>query len=234
MQIITATFRVLYELVMPYLPAAAPWLGLAPVLALFWFIGRQLRHPSGWFGRFWIAPMLNSGNRKLLDASLKCLDARSGERVADIGFGGGYAIDQLIPLVKPERPIGVEVSEMLVELGGERWDDKVEMYLAAVSEMPLSERSLDAVLTVNTIYFWSDPVTALKEIRRVLKPEGRLVLAVGKAWAMRLSPITWFSFRLYSENQLRALLGKAGFDATFEDGGGGLIALAKPTPPAPK
>lgn len=228
MQVITVTLRVIYELVGPYLPAAAPWLGLAAVLGLFWFFGRQLRHPSGWFGRFWIAPLLNGGNRKLLDASLKCLDARSGERVADIGFGGSYSIDQLIPLVRPERPIGVEVSEMMVDLGGEKWDDKVEMYLAAVSEMPLSAGSLDAVLTVNTIYFWSDPITALKEIRRVLKPEGRLVLAVGKAWAMRLSPITWFNFRLYSEKQLRGLLEKAGFAATFENGGGGLIAVAKP------
>lgn len=226
MQATTSTSQVVLQL----LRATAPWLGIATVLGLIWIFGRQLRHPSGWFGRFWIAPLLNSGNRKLLDASLKCLDARAAERVADIGFGGGYSIDQLIPLVKPERPIGVEVSEMMVDLGGEKWDDKVEMYLAAVSEMPLSEGSLDAVLTVNTIYFWSDPVTALKEIRRVLKPEGRLVLAVGKAWAMRLSPITWFSFRLYSEKQLRALLEKAGFDATFEEGGGGLIAVAKPRP----
>lgn len=213
---------------LPFLKQLIPWLiGLAVILLLR-YLGSQLQHPSGWLGRDFMAPLFNSGNRALLDACLKCLSARSGERIADIGFGGGYAIDQLIPIVRPERPIGVDVSEMMVEVATERWDDLVEVYLAAASEMPLSPATLDGVLTVNTIYFWNDPVAVLKEIRRVLKPTGRLVIGVRKASLLRLLPITWFRFRYYSEARLTSVLADSGFDTRFEEGGGGLIAIATP------
>jgi len=215
---------------LPVLQQLIPWfVGLAVILLLR-YLGSQLQHPSGWLGRDFMAPLFNSGNPTLLDACLKCLAAKSGDRVADIGFGGGYAIDQLIPVVRPERPIGVDVSEMMVEVATERWDDRVEVYLAAASDMPLSSGTLDAVLTVNTIYFWSDPVTVLKEIRRVLKPTGRLVIGVRKASFLRLLPITWFRFRYYSEARLTTVLAESGFDTRFEEGGGGLIAIATPRP----
>lgn len=227
MTILRSLLQVLQQF-LPVLKQLIPWfVGLAVILLLR-YLGRQLQHPSGWLGRDFMAPLFNSGNRTLLDACLKCLAAKSGDRVADIGFGGGYAIDQLIPVVRPERPIGVDVSEMMVEVATERWDDRVEVYLAAASDMPLYSGTLDSVLTVNTIYFWNDPVAVLKEIRRVLKPAGRLVIGVRNAWFLRLSPITWFRFRYYSEARLTTVLSESGFDTRFEEGGGGLIAIATP------
>ncbi len=204
-------------------------LGLTVLLILCNIFAGQLAHPEGWFGRRWIVPLLNKGNRAMMDAALKALDAKPGERIADIGFGGGYAIDQLLPLVRPETVVGVEVSETMVDLGVERWGDDVELYLAGVTAMPLTTASLDGALSVNTIYFWSDPVAALREIHRTLKPGGRLVLGVRNAAAMRLSPVTWFKFRLYSEDRLRALLREAGFEVRFESAGpAAQIAIARP------
>jgi len=230
--VISALLQVAVQL-WKILPDILPWLGIAAAIALLWAFGGQLRHPSGWFGRTWMESILNSGNRRLLDAAVRLLAPRSGERIADIGFGGGYAIDQILPLVKPACPVGIDVSEMMIDIANEKWDDQVELYLAAVTSMPLTEHSLDAVLTVHTIYFWSDPVGALKEIHRVLKPGGRLVLGVGNVLLMRLSPLTWFRFRLYSQEKLEALLVEAGFGVRFEMAGGGLLARAT-TPLAPK
>jgi len=231
--VISALIQVAGQLwrALPGLVPWLPWLGGAVFLVLLWALGGQFRNPTGWFGRTWMAGILNSGNQKLLDAAIRLLKPQAGERIADIGFGGGYALDQILPLVKPARPVGVDVSEMMMDIANEKWDDEVELYLAAVTSMPLTEHSLDAVLSVHTIYFWSDPVAALKEIHRVLKPGGRLVLGVGNAFLMRLSPLTWFRFRLYSRDKLAQMLSDAGFRVEFEKAAGGLLAVAT-TPPA--
>ncbi len=222
---VVAFFQVLLQFV-KYLPMVIPWVLALLVIVLVRYLGGQFQHPTGWFGRTWMESILNKGNKALIDSALRVLNARSGERIADIGFGGGYAIDQLLPQVKPACPIGVDVSEMMVDIGNEKWDDTVEIYLAAVTSMPLTEGSLDGAISVHTIYFWSDPVAALQEIRRVLKPGGRLVLGVGDAWLMRLSPLSWFRFRLYSQDKLESLLMQAGFSVRFESVSGGLLAIA--------
>ncbi len=43
--------------------------------------------------------------------------------------------------------------------------------------LPVADGSVDAVIGVHTIYFWPDPAATLAEVARVLRPDGRLVLA---------------------------------------------------------
>jgi SAM-dependent methyltransferase len=51
--------------------------------------------------------------------------------------------------------------------------------LADAVRIPTADASLDRVLAINVIYFWSDPVVPLREIRRVLRPSGvSLITAV--------------------------------------------------------
>jgi len=115
--------------------------------------------------------------------------------------------------VAPRRPVGIEISAAMVEAARERWGDAVEVHLADVASLPLADASADGVISVNTLYFWPDPAAALGEIRRVLKPGGRLVLGIRRPGMMRLAPITWFGFRLRSPARVQDLLRAAGFDA---------------------
>lgn len=174
-------------------------------------LSRQLARPRGWVGRRVMARAMNDGNKKLLDAALHALQAASGEAVVDVGFGGGYAIDQLRVRVAPARPTGVEISDAMIDAGRVRWGDQVDLHRADVTAMPLMDASQDAVLSINTIYFWPNPQAALREIRRVLKPAGRFVLGVQPFGVMRLSPVSWFGFRLYSIRELQELLRQNGF-----------------------
>ena len=187
---------------------------LLPLLffaALCYGVARQLAMPRGWLGRRVMARAMNEGNKKLLDAALDTLQPTSGEAVVDVGFGGAYAIDQLRVHVAPARPTGVEISDAMIDAGRARWGDQVALHSADVTAMPLEDASQDAVLSINTTYFWSDPQAALREIRRVLRPAGRLILGVQPRGMMRLSPISWFGFRLYSISALEELLRQNGF-----------------------
>jgi arsenite methyltransferase len=117
--------------------------------------------------------LLNEGNRGLLDAGLAAVSPSAGERVADVGFGGVIRCRQMASLVAPERPVGVELSEAMIEAARAELGATADLYQTDVAALPLPAASLDAVLSVNTIYFWPDPAAALREVRRVLKPGRR-------------------------------------------------------------
>ena len=191
---------------------------LGPVLLtgaavlLLALLARQLRQPSGWFGRRVMASLLNEGNRDLLDSALDAVAAAAGTRVADVGFGGGYTLDRLASLDHPNRFVGVEISESMIAAARARGDAFL-LYLADAAALPFRDASLDRVLSVNTIYFWPDPARVLAEMNRVLRPGGRVVLGYRARTVLRLSPVTWFGFRLYSDEKVEQLLKDAGFAA---------------------
>jgi ubiquinone/menaquinone biosynthesis C-methylase UbiE len=100
-----------------------------------------------------------------------------------------------------------------------RGGDAYDLHLADAAALPFPDASFERVLCVNTIYFWPDPARALREIHRVLKPGGRLVLGYGSKAFLRLNPLTWFGFRVYSDGKTRRLLEEAGFAAEIRSPG---------------
>ena len=70
------------------------YLALVVVLAaLLLALSRQLGRPSGWFGRRVMGQLLNQSNKRFLDDAVQALAPASGERIVDVGFGGGYGLD---------------------------------------------------------------------------------------------------------------------------------------------
>ena len=82
---------------------------------MFYALAKQLGNPRGWFGRAVMPSFLNQGNRTILDAAVRALGAKPGERIVDVGFGGGYALQLIAPMVKPLRVTGVEISEAMID-----------------------------------------------------------------------------------------------------------------------
>jgi SAM-dependent methyltransferase len=69
--------------------------------------------------------------------------------------------------------------------------------------------AVDRVMTVNTVYFWSDLRLAFREVHRVLTPGGRLLVAVRDMAVMhRLDPTV---FTLRSPDEVAAAIADAGF-----------------------
>jgi arsenite methyltransferase len=189
----------------------SPLVLAALAVALVVFLSRQLRRPSGWFGRRVMGSLLNGGNRELMDSVLEAAGARPGTRAVDVGFGGGYTLDRLAPLVRPERVAGVEISEAMIAALRQRRGDAYDLHQGDAAALPLADGSVDLVLSVNTLYFWPDPARVLAEMHRVLKPGGRLVLGYRSGGFLRMNPVTWFGFRLHGDGAVRGLLEGVGF-----------------------
>jgi SAM-dependent methyltransferase len=115
------------------------------------------------------------------EAALDLLDLQADDRVLEVGFGHGATIGRAAAVVSRGVVGGVDPSGEMCRMAARRnrtaiAAGRVRLHQASVEALPLSEAEVDKVFSVHTVYFWPDLSAALTEIRRVLKPRGRLVL----------------------------------------------------------
>ncbi len=180
------------------------------------FLAAQLRQPSGLFGKILMGNVLNQHNEKMNNFAVKMLDLQPTDRSLDIGFGGGVAIEKMLNTIDTGKISGVDFSQEMVKKAKQKFRlaieaGKVSIEFADVQQLPFDDNSFDKICTVNTIYFLSDPLAGLQEIRRVLKSSGRLVVGIRSADKMKDLPVTQHNFRLYSPEAVKDLLIGAGF-----------------------
>lgn len=119
--------------------------------------------------------------------------------VLEVGFGSGLNLPYY-DKSKVTRVIGVDPGEGFLALSGGRMKDAkvpVELIRAPAEKIPLGDNIADTAVLTYTLCSVGDPVQALREIRRVLKPDGTLIFCEhGKAddasvvrWQDRLNPI---------------------------------------------
>jgi SAM-dependent methyltransferase len=110
------------------------------------------------------------------------LNPQSGEAILDVGFGGGQALRFIADRVGSRgKAVGIESKpsavESIIELKRSQDLPWLEVSLASGQSLPFSDGAFDAVLCVNVLEAIADRTGAVVEMRRVLKPGGRLLLA---------------------------------------------------------
>ena len=102
-----------------------------------------------------------------------------GETVVDIGAGMGAGSTAVA--ARGAKVVAVEPTPFLRTVLGVRrlapvWRQLITVVDGAAESIPRRDRSVDAVLAVNTMHHWTDPDQAASEIARVLRPGGRFAL----------------------------------------------------------
>jgi ubiquinone/menaquinone biosynthesis C-methylase UbiE len=190
------------------------------------FIARQSRCPSGILGRL-IGHVMSLETAEANDEVLRLLGLGEGDRVLEVGFGHGRTVERAAARVGAGIVVGVDASEEMVRMARQRCRHlidagRVRLELADGGSLPYADRSFDKAYTVHTIYFWDDPARHLRELRRVLRDGGRLVLGFhAKEEAVAASfPASVYSFPAVDD--VRMLLERAAFvevDAARSAGG---------------
>ncbi|WP_299926457.1 class I SAM-dependent methyltransferase [uncultured Nocardioides sp.] len=83
-------------------------------------------------------------------------------------------------------------------------------HVAPAHDLPLADGSVDAVVCTQVLEHLAEPVAALHEFRRVLRPAGSLVVTVPLTWYLHEVPHDYYRYTPYG---LRHVLEKAGFEA---------------------
>ena len=196
--------------------ALTPWSQRMLLMGRHSFIARQLRKPSGIYGKYVLSRYMNKADADLNTQTLTSLDLQPDDRVLEVGFGGGDLISRMLPLIDKGSVTGVDYSSDMVALCGKRFSPsiaagQVELICANAEALPFEADSFSKVCTVSTIYFWSQPAVALDELSRVLRPNGRLVVGFVPRSTMSKFPETEHGFTLYDSEEVAQLLREAGF-----------------------
>jgi SAM-dependent methyltransferase len=89
--------------------------------------------------------------------------------------------------------------------------DRLRLTPGSLTALPLDDASLDAAITVNTLYFIDDLDAVCAEFARALRGDGRVAIGIGDPDAMRKLPVTPHGFRLRPVDDITAALQRAGF-----------------------
>jgi ubiquinone/menaquinone biosynthesis C-methylase UbiE len=145
-------------------------------------IRSQFMQPRGFAG--WIVGWvmaLRSSNRQRNLWAVELLGVEPTDRVLEIGFGPGIAIQELSRRATQGLVCGIDHSEVMVRQATQRNLDaaqagRVDLHCGSIEHLPAFEEPFDKVLAVNNMGMWYEPVERLKEIHRLMRPGGRIAI----------------------------------------------------------
>lgn len=185
-------------------------------LAFQKFISSQLAKPSGLFGRFFTARMLERVNVQMNTQTLLHIAPSEGDRILEIGFGSGQLLDRILKNHSSATVAGIDISPEMVNVVSKRLRKHIKLGRAEITygeieNIPFAPAHFTKLCSVNTLYFWSNPGLALAECRRVLKTGGKIILCFNAKKDMLNWPGHQHGFRLYEVAEVADLLMNAGF-----------------------
>jgi ubiquinone/menaquinone biosynthesis C-methylase UbiE len=144
------------------------------------FIAEHARHARGLLGRLIAFIMARETWSQNLHA-MNALGIEQGDHILDVGCGHGRSLMELAARAPRGRVVGVDPSELMIEIAKQRNRPlieaaRVDVILSSVESLPFPDDTFDKAQCVHVIYFWKDIEMSLREIARVLKPGGRLGL----------------------------------------------------------
>jgi ubiquinone/menaquinone biosynthesis C-methylase UbiE len=182
------------------------------------FIASQSSHPRGFLGSI-IATVMSVETARENRAALSELQVKRTDHVLEIGFGHGRTLAMLASAASEGLVAGIDASADMLAMASRRnrrqiSSGKMTLRPGTAEELPFEKASFDKVLAVHSLYFWPDPRRALREIRRVLRPAGMLVLGFKEKGAGASSEAYPDIYRFYTAAELERLCSEAGFAGT--------------------
>lgn len=176
-------------------------------------LAQNLGNPQGEKG-IEIGEMMNATNIGMTLESIKTLLIEDDEQILEIGHGNAGHLKSILNKAKDLKYIGIDISETMNKeaqnLNAE-FKDQAEFILYEGKKLPFEDEVFDKIFTVNTVYFWENPVDFLNEIYRVLKDSGTFVLTFAQKNFMEKLPFTAYDFKLYNNDELEEIISQSHF-----------------------
>lgn len=168
---------------------AAEWKRRGPLFqAVRRFVWSQFRRPTGLWGII-VGKLMahSSSNHDRIRWTMSLLDIQPSDRVLEIGFGPGVAIELASRMATSGFVAGVDHSEVMLRQAARLnvsaiRDGQVELRLGSASQQMSFDQPFDKIFTINSIHFWTDPVECLKKLGNLLRPSGMIAVVLQPRW----------------------------------------------------
>jgi len=141
--------------------------------------------------------------------------------ILDVGCGGGRTIEKLAAHATDGLVYGIDHADGSVAASRQRnarliAAGRVDIREASVSQLPFPNNRFDLVTAVETHYYWPDLLSDLREIRRVIRPGGALLILAEHHKGGRFDTLVKFAMKALraahlSLDEYRAVLAEAGY-----------------------
>ena len=140
----------------------------------------QYKHPTGRRGRV-VAALMNKGHEALTLWGLTHVNIEPDYVILDVGCGGGKTISRLAQKAPLGKVFGIDYSADMVAYSRKVnkkliAENRAEIREGSVEKTGFPDNFFDLVTAIETYYFWPSLPNALREIKRVLKFGGQLLL----------------------------------------------------------
>ena len=132
---------------------------------------RQFDTSARWFDKR-LGWSFSRANRRLLSL----VSPESGSRVLDVGCGTGILLQQMYELDTDLKLFGVDLAHKMLGVARTKLPGSVVLQQGTASSLPYSSDAFDYVTCATSFHHYPDPLHALWEMHRVLKPEGRIAV----------------------------------------------------------
>lgn len=160
------------------------------------------------------------GHWPMVSQIIERMGLKPGLQCLDVGCGNGYAVRAMAQRVFPGgKAEGVDVSPAMIVEAKKHPDNpaQVQFTVSPADQLPFEGDAWDRLLSVEAIYYMPNPLAALKEWYRVLRPGGSVWIMVDyykeNPYCHPWGDLVGLPMKLYSEREARELLEYAGFTA---------------------
>jgi len=178
-------------------------------------LAKHLRKPNGEKGKK-VGQQMNKGNKYICMNSYKVLAPSKNDVILEIGMGNGLFIKDLLVMTENLSYTGVDFSETMIQEASEINIDFVKQGIvnfkeASIENLPFKDNHFNLITTTNTLYFWPNPIENIKELLRILKPNGKLLVAYRSKSCMDQIELSKYGFDKYEKEEVENLFNTAGF-----------------------
>lgn len=178
-------------------------------------IAAQLKGPHGAKG-IDMAAMMHETNIGMTLSAIESLTLAGHDTILELGHGNADHLKLILDQHPTASYHGLETSPLMhdeAQAGNQPYIVKGQaaFHLYNGTDIPFKEHTFDKIFTVNTLYFWAQPLQLLASLYRVLKPGGKLSITFAQKSFMETLPFTRFGFELYDTVKAKALLGQTPF-----------------------
>ena len=157
--------------------------------------------------------------RLSVENTIARLPVREGQRVLDIGCGTGQLLAALCDRTPPAHSLGVDLSGEMLAVARSRLPNGFPLVASRAEQLPFLDASFDLIVSSSVFHYLREPKNALAEFRRLLKPNGGLLITDWcddylscKLLDVFLRVFSRAHKRTYTRQQLGELLHEASFE----------------------